>query len=551
MMKNRIIFLVLIISFVNILFVSCHNKQKKPYAKRVILIGIDGMGTDGFQTAVTSNLDELVHRGALSMKTRGVMPTVSGPNWGSILTGAGPEQHGFINNNWTVKDHTLEPTIKDEEGYFPSIFYLIETQRPELKTAFLYDWDALGNYINPSYIDDIQYRKGYFPDFDTAIQYIVEEKPDFTFLYIGYPDEVGHEHQWGSFEYYQALTDIDKNLGKLFSAMKEKGIFEETCFIVVTDHGGVASGHGGNSIDELQIPWIISGPGIIQDKMIEQTNDLYNTSPTIAYLFGLEIPEGWIGKPVWGSFWSHKSVYPENVNSYIPKPKGSITSGIYTQSQIIEFYINSKDSEIRYTLDGREPIRSSQLYSVPFVLDTSVVIRAKAFEQNSESLEEQIRFIRVFGVDDFELQYLYSSRYSASGKYSLFDGQIAGTNYKDGNWLGFEGDDMIGILDFGSKKSVTNIKVSHLSNIGSWIFPPKGVSVFISNDGKKFMEVSGISEKVIFDKGETNKSVIVVSFHEVKTRYLKIVVRNQGVCPPGHPGEGSKAWLFIDEIIIE
>ena len=36
-----------------------------------------------------------------------------------------------------------------------------------------------------------------------------------------------------------------------------------------------------------------------------------------------------------------------------------------------------------------------------------------------------------------------------------------------------------------------------------------------------------------------------------KARFLKIRAKNVGYCPAGSPGEGEKAWLFVDEIIVE
>ena len=36
----------------------------------------------------------------------------------------------------------------------------------------------------------------------------------------------------------------------------------------------------------------------------------------------------------------------------------------------------------------------------------------------------------------------------------------------------------------------------------------------------------------------------------LKARYVKIAAKNLGVCPAWHPGAGGKAWLFMDEIII-
>jgi hypothetical protein len=37
----------------------------------------------------------------------------------------------------------------------------------------------------------------------------------------------------------------------------------------------------------------------------------------------------------------------------------------------------------------------------------------------------------------------------------------------------------------------------------------------------------------------------------VKARYVRVFARNLGVCPPWHLGRAGKAWLFVDEIVVE
>jgi len=37
----------------------------------------------------------------------------------------------------------------------------------------------------------------------------------------------------------------------------------------------------------------------------------------------------------------------------------------------------------------------------------------------------------------------------------------------------------------------------------------------------------------------------------LKIRYIMFKAASSKVCPQGHPGEGEKAWLFADEIIVE
>ena len=53
---------------------------------------------------------------------------------------------------------------------------------------------------------------------------------------------------------------------------------------------------------EIEIPWIIAGPGVAGGKEIRKPVNTYDTAVTIAYIFGLQPPECWIGKPVTDAF---------------------------------------------------------------------------------------------------------------------------------------------------------------------------------------------------------------------------------------------------------
>src|ERR1039458_1145265 len=66
----------------------------------VIVIGVDGLSIDGIVTAGGPALRELMARGAWSLEARGVMPALSSPNWMSMITAAGPEQHGITSNGY-------------------------------------------------------------------------------------------------------------------------------------------------------------------------------------------------------------------------------------------------------------------------------------------------------------------------------------------------------------------------------------------------------------------------------------------------------------------
>ena len=79
-------------------------------------------------------------------------------------------------------------------------------------------------------------------------------------------------------------------------------MLEQTVLIVTSDHGGVGKGHGGATMAEIEIPWIIAGPGVTPAKELTSFVNIYDTAATVAHVFGLTAPDCWIAKPVLEAF---------------------------------------------------------------------------------------------------------------------------------------------------------------------------------------------------------------------------------------------------------
>ncbi|MCM1477694.1 MAG: alkaline phosphatase family protein, partial [Bacteroides sp.] len=130
----------------------------RPGARRVLIIGLDGISVEGFETARTPNLDNLLAQGCLSLQTRVVMPSMTQPNWMSHLSGSGPEVHGVEKNSWRLDNHILPALVTDEEGYYPTLFKVLKDTIPGMKTAYYYNWDKLINPYNQKYLDVVSYE---------------------------------------------------------------------------------------------------------------------------------------------------------------------------------------------------------------------------------------------------------------------------------------------------------------------------------------------------------------------------------------------------------
>jgi alpha-L-fucosidase len=144
-----------------------------------------------------------------------------------------------------------------------------------------------------------------------------------------------------------------------------------------------------------------------------------------------------------------------------------------------------------------------------------------------------------------------SSRYSRYGNAVLLDKARGSINFNDGRWLGFEKEDFEVIVDLESKKEVKQLSIGCLQDQNYWIFFPDQVDFFLSDDGVIFKLIQSI-KTTASDPVET---ILIKDFSyepmDLKTRYIKIIAKNIGHCPPWHKGAGDKAWLFVDEILIK
>ena len=276
--------------------------QKKT---QVLLVALDGISTEGLIAAQTPHIDRLMHEGAWTYKARNVIPSNTLPNWTSMLCGSGPERHGVTTNSWTVNNRTLSSISMDDDGYYPSIFKVVKEQVPDALTAYYWNWKQLINSINPSYLDESNYlaNDAYIPNYERAFEFMRtnRDKSWLTFLYDVHTDHAGHGYKWMSPQYIKSIEEADVQIGVLLDKLKEEGMYDDMYIFFLTDHGGINSGHGGYTDNEMLIPFSVKGKGIKQGE-IKDHYFTVNTASTIARLFGVRQPQEWCGMVVESMF---------------------------------------------------------------------------------------------------------------------------------------------------------------------------------------------------------------------------------------------------------
>lgn len=271
------------------------------HGPRVIIIGVDGLSVDGIATARVPRLRELMNRSAFTLEARGVLPTLSSPNWASAINGASPAQHGITSNGWLRHKVEFQPVCRGEDGKFPTIFGLLRADYPASKIAVFHDWEGFSDLLEKSAPDVMRHEWGPAKTTAAAIAYWRENRPALTFIHLDNVDHEGHGHGWYSRQYYRAVEAADGYIGQVLDMLDSLSARDSTFVLVTSDHGGTAHGHGKNSLPEILIPWILSGPGIAPGRIAAPVNT-FDTALTVAWIFHLDPPQCWIGRPVLTAF---------------------------------------------------------------------------------------------------------------------------------------------------------------------------------------------------------------------------------------------------------
>ncbi len=88
---------------------------------------------------------------------------------------------------------------------------------------------------------------------------------------------------------------------------------------------------------------------------------------------------------------------------YAATPEMDMKAGFYDGSVTVTVSTDEDNVDIRYTLDGSNPLADSPIYSDPITIDKTTVVKAKAFSTLPEVLPGKIEFNTYFVNEEFTL----------------------------------------------------------------------------------------------------------------------------------------------------
>lgn len=397
-LKNKIMIIALFALW------SCFSQNKKEFStvKHVVVIGFDGLSPDGIEHANTPTFNKLIKEGASTMHARSVLPSSSSTNWASMIMGAGPEQHGITSNDWEKTNFVLPPVVQSDDFLFPTIFTLIDSQIKNAEIGTIYHWSGFGRLFEKKAVDYDVNPETEDKTAQLASTYIKAKQPTFTFIHFDHVDHAGHEYGHGSKEYYKSVEKADALLAEVMQAIASSSMANETVVIVSADHGGLGKGHGGESLQEMEIPFIVWGKSVKKNVILDYPVYQYDNAATVAFALGVKMPMACIGKPVKNAFegFNETDNYPLTKRYKAPliQPKAALSKragGLFKKEAEVVIENPNAEGEIRYTLDGSMPSKESNVYKSPFKVAKNTVVKSAVFNTKGIASLVSEAFFRV------------------------------------------------------------------------------------------------------------------------------------------------------------
>ncbi|MBE6708596.1 MAG: hypothetical protein E7578_05055, partial [Ruminococcaceae bacterium] len=276
--------------------------------KHVFLLGVDGAGSF-FKVADTPNMDRIFKNGATSYGVMTAIPTISAECWGSMLIGSSAQVHGLTNSVVGAKHY-------DEDSPIPSVFKRVRQAMPDATLASFSNWDPI-NYGIIEQSLGVTFGTGSDEEVCEQIcAYLDDNTPTLLFAQFDSVDGAGHGNGYGTENHLAQISVVDGLLGKIYDKVVDKGILEDTLFMVIADHGGTPYGSHGGTSDAEKIVFFGATGKTVKPGTIGEMN-VRDSSAIILHALGIDIPKF--------NFSGFSAQVPENLfDGYTPAERQDI-----------------------------------------------------------------------------------------------------------------------------------------------------------------------------------------------------------------------------------
>ncbi len=245
---------------------------------KLFVLSLDALVHEDIAYLMTKpNFSAIMGKRAEVEQVQSVFPAITYPAHATLMTGCNPGKHGIYNNtplfihkdgktHWyldykSVRVENLFAAAKRAGCTTASVYWPITANDPNVdhiinEYFFFYpEEDSLEAFRKMGadeaalqavreHLDELNARRMKIGDttydnflMNCTCSLIRNVQPDVMLVHNCAPDTARHRHGVFSKGLEEALDRVDVQLGKVVDAMKEAGVYEQTNFVILSDHG--------------------------------------------------------------------------------------------------------------------------------------------------------------------------------------------------------------------------------------------------------------------------------------------------------------------------
>ena len=205
------------------------------------------------------------------------------------------------------------------------------------------------------------------------------------------------------------------------------------------------------------------------------------------------------------------------------------------------------DVEIRYTIDGSEPVANSSVYSDSLIVTGTQLIKCATF---AEGVQMGKTLVLPITWNKATAKTILGNK---QNEMLMLNGVRGSLKQTDFEWCCWDKNDLISFtIDLQQKEKMNTFTIGCITNYGMGVHKPKSIRITVSDDNKSYRDVTGLNytPEEIFREG-TYIEDLSMDMKGTEARYIRVTVNGAGECPADHVRPGQESRVYFDEIIIE
>ncbi len=163
---------------------------------------------------------------------------------------------------------------------------------------------------------------------------------------------------------------------------------------------------------------------------------------------------------------------------------------VFNEKTTVKMSSPERDAKIYYTLDDSEPTEKSTIYTKPFNVAESKIIKAVSIDAKGEkSFAVEAKLHKIPHDWTVKIASKYNRQYTGGGDEGLIDGIRGTINFAAGEWQGYQAQDFVAVIDLQRETTIKKLGGGFLQNARSWIWMPTKIEFETSLDGVNFTKV--------------------------------------------------------------